>query len=212
MGFDELRQEYQGPPFHKRDCHPDPLAQFQRWFDEAVAAEIPMSNAMALATVDKHGFPHARMVLLKEMDERGFVFFTNYQSRKADELAACSRAALLFWWHPQTRQIRVEGEVHRISAEESDQYFHSRPRASNIAAIASAQSRVLESRDVLEKAIAETAEVVGEGPLQRPGFWGGYRLKPTTLEFWQGRPDRSHDRLEYRPDSEGNWVITRLYP
>jgi pyridoxamine 5'-phosphate oxidase len=185
--------------------------QFHRWFEEAVAANIEMANAMALATVDEEGAPHARMVLLKDADTKGFVFFTNYESHKARDLAACNKASLLFWWHPMTRQIRIEGSVEKVSAAESDAYFRTRPRASNLAAMASPQSRPVESREALEKMIAEVT-AASPAELERPAHWGGYRLAPTLFEFWQGRPDRSHDRIEYRRDATGAWSLTRLCP
>lgn len=211
MAYDELRQDYQGAPLHKIDCAGDPTKQFQRWFDQAVAAKVDMANAMTLATVDRDGAPHARIMLLKDVDDAGFVFFTNYESRKGEELASCNKASLLFWWHPLTRQVRVEGTVEKVTAEESDSYFHTRPRDSNLAAMASPQSRPVESREALEKMIADVAES-NPRELQRPAQWGGYRLKPTRFEFWQGRPDRSHDRLEYEKQPAGTWALTRLCP
>ena len=212
MAFDELRQDYEGAPLHKADCAADPLAQFQSWFDQAVASGIEMANAMTIATVDAEGSPHARIVLLKDADADGFVFFTNYESRKGDQLGSCAKASLLFWWHPLTRQIRIEGSTEKISPEESDAYFHTRPRDSNLAAIASPQSRPVESRDALETLISEVRERSEGHELQRPAHWGGYRVRPTRFEFWQGRPDRSHDRIEYRLESPGAWSLVRLCP
>lgn len=212
MAFDDLREDYLGPALLAEQCSADPREQFQRWFDEAIAAEIPMANAMTLATVDAAGAPHARVVLLKELDARGFVFFTNYESDKGEDLAACPQAALVFWWHPLTRQIRIEGRVARISAEESDAYFASRPPASNLVAMASSQSRVVADRDELEATIDKVAAEVGDGPLSRPKHWGGYRVEATRYEFWQGRRDRSHDRLVYRRDAQESWEISRLFP
>lgn len=209
MAFDELRRDYDGAPLVEEQCAPDPAAQFQRWFDQAVAQGLTMPNAMTLATVDAEGAPHARIVLLKELDADGFVFFTNYESRKGQELAANSKAALMFWWQELARQVRIQGKVHKVSAAESDAYFASRPRESNLAAMASDQSRTLESRDVLE---SRMRALDSDADLVRPAHWGGYRLVPESYEFWQGRPDRTHDRLEYRRDNDGAWQITRLYP
>ncbi len=212
MAFDELREDYQGTPFHKASCAADPNQQFQRWFDDATAAKVAMANAMTLATVDEQGNPKARIVLLKELDSRGYVFFTNYQSRKGGELAHNNRATLLFYWHAMHRQIRIEGVVTKITAEESDAYFHTRPRASSLVAMASAQSRVVADRQTLVAGIAAQVQESGEDAIERPAHWGGYRLVPTCFEFWQGRPDRSHDRLEYQQDKSGAWALQRLYP
>jgi pyridoxamine 5'-phosphate oxidase len=212
MAFDELRQDYAGAPFHKVDCAANPIEQFKSWMAEAVAAKIEMANAMTLATVDLSGAPHARIVLLKDVDPGGFVFFTNYQSSKGNDLESNKRASLLFWWHAMTRQVRIEGSVERVSAEESDAYFRTRPRESNLAAIASPQSRPVENREALETLIRDVS-VQQEGQvLTRPAYWGGYRLRPALLEFWQGRPDRSHDRIEYELEAPGRWSLTRLCP
>ncbi len=209
MAFDELRQDYDGAPLIEGRCAAEPNDQFRRWFDLAIATGMDMPNAMTLATVDAHGAPHARIVLLKELDDEGFVFFTNYQSRKGEELDGNPKAELMFWWSEQARQIRIQGVVHKVSAEASDAYFASRPRESNLAAMASDQSRTLESREVLE---TRMREMDTGGELVRPNHWGGYRLVPTRFEFWQGRPDRTHDRLEYWQEAGGAWSITRLYP
>lgn len=212
MAFDDLREDYQGPVLLVEQCDADPCMQFQRWFDEAIAAEIPMANAMTLATVDAGKTPHARIVLLKEFDTRGFVFFSNYESDKGEQLAACPHAALVFWWHPLARQVRIEGSVERISAQESDAYFASRPRASNLVAMASAQSRTIASRKELEDAIDKVTAEAGDAPLRRPDHWGGYRVRAARLEFWQGRPDRSHDRIVYRRDVRESWTLSRVFP
>ncbi len=213
MAFEDLRQDYEGAPLHKGDCASDPMDQFQSWMDQAVAAGIEMANAMTLATVDADGAPHARIVLLKDVDARGFVFFTNYQSHKGNELAACNKASLLFWWHAMTRQIRIEGTVEKVSPQESDAYFSTRPRESNLAAIASPQSRPIADRKALEGLIADVKAAATDEELRRPEHWGGYRLRPSKLEFWQGRPDRSHDRIEYsRLTDTGGWSIARLCP
>ncbi|MCP4445546.1 MAG: pyridoxamine 5'-phosphate oxidase [Myxococcales bacterium] len=209
MAFDELRKDYSGVPLVEGQCASDPAVQFQHWFDGAMRAKVLLPNAMTLATVDTDGFPQARIVLLKELDDEGFVFFTNYQSRKGDELAANNKASLMFWWEMQARQVRILGEIHKVSEAESDAYFASRPRESNLAAMASDQSRPLESREALE---ARMRSMDTGGELQRPANWGGYRLVPSSYEFWQGRPDRTHDRLEYRQGEGGSWEATRLYP
>lgn len=209
MAFDELRQDYDGAPLVEGLCESDPRTQFGGWFDAAVATGMDMPNAMTLATVDKDGVPQARIVLLKELDTEGFVFFTNYESNKGQELAANNRASLMFWWRELARQVRIVGEVHKVTAEVSDAYFATRPRESNLAAMASDQSRTLESREVLERRM-RTLDSGAE--LVRPACWGGYRLVPQSFEFWQGRPDRAHDRLEYQLDGDGSWAIRRLYP
>jgi pyridoxamine 5'-phosphate oxidase len=189
----------------------DPIAQFQRWFDEALAAGIPEANAMTLATADKSGAPSARVVLLKWIDSRGFSFFTNYDSRKGRELARNPRAALCFYWQPLERQVRIEGAVEKTSREESEAYFRTRPLEAQIGAWVSRQSEVIESRDELERRQAEVAARFAGAPVPLPDFWGGYRVVPESVEFWQGRPGRLHDRLRYER-SAGAWVIRRLSP
>jgi pyridoxamine 5'-phosphate oxidase len=190
----------------------DPIRQFQRWFDEADSAGLPMVEAMTLATATPEGRPSARMVLLKSVDERGFVFYTNYRSRKAQELEANPKAALVFHWEPLERQVRIEGSVSRISAAESDEYFQTRPRESQIGAVASPQSEVIESREVLEERFRQLENDYRDKPIERPPHWGGYRLEPDRIEFWKGRPGRLHDRLNYQREPNGTWVRTRLAP
>ncbi len=207
----DLRQEYMRESLDEKDVARDPFTQFTRWFDEAVAARMPMVNAMTLATAPAAGRPSARMVLLKDVDQAGFVFYTNYESRKGQELAARPEAALLFYWIELEREVRIEGRVEKVSPEESDQYFSSRPLSSRHAAIASPQSQVVPDRAALETRFAEAEKRHGENP-QRPEQWGGYRVIPDTVEFWQGRPDRLHDRILYRRQSDNGWKIERLAP
>jgi pyridoxamine 5'-phosphate oxidase len=187
----------------------DPLRQFAAWFVEARDTGMRMPEAMALATATPDGAPSVRMVLMKSFDERGFTFFTNYESRKGGELAANPRAALLFHWDPLGRQVRIEGPIQRVDPEESAEYIRTRPRGSQLSALASPQSRPVESREVLEARVAELAEL-DELPI--PGHWGGYRLSPESYEFWQHRDDRLHDRIAYRPEPGGGWRIERLAP
>lgn len=194
------------------DLHPDPFRQFRAWFDAAVAAQPVNPDAMTLATATPDGRPSARMVLLKGFDERGFVFFTNYESRKGMELEANPRAALVFYWPAMERQVRVEGRVERTTATESDAYFHSRPWGSRLSTLASPQSRVIASRDVLEQRMAELLRQYPDHDIPRPEHWGGYRLIPTVIEFWQGQPNRLHDRLCYERREDGGWDVRRLAP
>jgi pyridoxamine 5'-phosphate oxidase len=189
----------------------DPVRQFGAWYEDAQAAGSPQPDAMALATATPDGRPSARMVLLKGCDERGFSFYTNYESRKADELAANTRAALVFYWQPLRRQVRVEGRVERISREESAAYFSTRPRGSQVAAWASPQSSVLPSRANLDLRYEETDARFGDTEIPSPAFWGGYRVVPDTIEFWQGRENRMHDRIRYERDERG-WQKVRLAP
>jgi pyridoxamine 5'-phosphate oxidase len=207
----ELRKNYALGSLDESDAERDPIRQFQTWFAEALDAKLPEPNAMTLATVGPGGRPAARIVLIKGADERGFVFFTNYESRKGQELAANPQASLLFHWIELERQVRIEGAVVKTSAEESDTYFQSRPLGSRIGAWASDQSQVIPDRAVLEAREREITAQYGERP-PRPPHWGGYRLVPDTIEFWQGRPSRLHDRLRYTKDNAGGWQIARLAP
>jgi len=196
-------------PLDEAELDSDPLRQFAAWFEDARAAGVRAPEAMALATATADGGPSVRMVLMKGFDEHGFVFFTGYESRKGAELSANSRAALLFYWDPLGRQVRIEGPVERVAEAESDAYFASRPRGAQISASVSPQSRVVESRAGLEAAAAELEARGGE--LRRPPAWGGFRVAPESYEFWQHRANRLHDRLRYRRD-DGGWVIERLGP
>jgi pyridoxamine 5'-phosphate oxidase len=212
ISFAELREEYETHGLNEGDLAADPFMQFQLWFGQAVAAGLPQPNAMTLATATPDGRPSARMVLLKGLDEQGFVFFTNYESRKAGELEANPWAALVFFWVEFHRQVRVEGRIERVAADESDEYFASRPRGSQIGALASPQSQVMAGRAPLEARVSELEALYARREVPRPAFWGGYRLTPAALEFWQGRPNRLHDRLRYRRDDTVGWLIERLAP
>jgi pyridoxamine 5'-phosphate oxidase len=207
----DLRRDYTLEALVEADANPDPFAQFQQWFDASVKAELPEPNAMTLATIDAAGSPAARIVLLKDFDNRGFVLFTNYSSHKGQELSQTPKAALVFLWAELERQVRIQGTVEKISPEESDSYFYSRPHSSRLGAWASNQSEVIPNREVLDRQLeALKAEYEGK-EVPRPPHWGGFRVKPQTIEFWQGRTSRLHDRLRYRL-TEGVWAIDRLSP
>jgi pyridoxamine 5'-phosphate oxidase len=211
VDFASLREQYQSEPLDREDVDPDPFVQVQRWYDawSEVAPREP--SAAVLATAGADGRPAARTVLVRGLDERGCTFFTNYDSRKGTDLAENPHASLLFQWVPVLRQIEFVGPVERVSAEESDAYFASRPRGSQLAAWASAQSREVADRAELEARFAEVEAEYGDGPVPRPPHWGGFRLVPDTIELWQGRPNRLHDRLRYVRDGD-SWRITRLNP
>jgi pyridoxamine 5'-phosphate oxidase len=208
----ELRQEYTGVQLLEHEVPRDPYELFQTWFDDVVSAAVPLANGMTLATVDPDGRPAARVVLLKSFDPRGFVFFTNYESRKSRALEGNPAVALLFWWQAFDRQVRIEGTIERIADAESNEYFASRPRESNLGAMASPQSRTISSRAWLEQRVADLRSSWQGRSLERPVHWGGYRVVPGYFEFWQGQPDRMHDRLCYTAASKGVWLIHRLAP
>ena len=207
-----LRTEYTRAGFAEADAAPDPVAQFRAWFEDALAADLHEPNAMTLATAAPDGKPSARVVLLKGFDERGFVFYTNYGGRKGGEIGRNPRAALVFYWGELERQVRIEGRVGRVSERESDAYFASRPRGSRLGAWASEQSRPVESREVLESRLAALEREYEGQNIPRPPFWGGYRVEPEAVEFWQGRENRLHDRIVYRRTGGGGWEIERLQP
>jgi pyridoxamine 5'-phosphate oxidase len=196
----------------EHDLDVSPFKQFETWFEQAAAAKIHLPNAMTVATATKGGIPSARTVLLKEFDAHGFVFYTNYDSQKGRELTDNAAAALVFYWRELGRQVCITGKVSKITPEESDLYFHSRPVGSRLAALASSQSEVIPSRAMLEDRFKQLAEVYQDKDIPRPPHWGGFRLAPDTIEFWQSRPNRLHDRLRYTRQSNGNWRTERLAP
>jgi len=206
-----MRREYAREGLAEADVDADPVVQFGRWFEQAEQADLLEPHAMTLATATPDGRPSARMVLLRGFDQRGFCFYTNYQSRKGDELAANPLAALVFWWDKLERQVRIEGRVERTSRAESEAYFASRPPGSQLSAAASPQSRVIDGRPTLERRVTELATGQRDGRVPLPEFWGGYRLAHEVVEFWQGRPNRLHDRLRYRQTGRG-WKLERLAP
>ncbi|BAY22840.1 pyridoxal 5'-phosphate synthase [Calothrix sp. NIES-2100] len=208
----DLRKDYTLQDLSETEVDPNPFIQFKRWFDQALAAQLPEPNAMTIATAMPDGKPSARMVLLKDFDERGFVFFTNYNSRKGQELAENPQAALVFWWAELERQVRIIGHVEKVSQQESDRYFYSRPENSRLGAWASNQSEAIASREVLEQNLQELEHKYQNQEIPRPSHWGGLRVIPTEIEFWQGRPSRLHDRLLYCRLDDKSWKIQRLSP
>lgn len=211
MSIADLRRDYRARQLSEADVAADPIDQFRRWFDDALAAEILEANAMTLATASPEGRPAARIVLLKGVDHGGFVFFTNYESAKGSDLEANPYACLVCFWPELERQVRITGRAAHVEASESDAYFASRPLDSQHGAWASPQSQVIDSREVIAQRLADVVARHGAGPVPRPPHWGGYRVTPTTIEFWQGRPNRLHDRLRYRR-VDGAWILERLAP
>ena len=211
MTLAELRREYTLAGLRRADLDADPISQFQKWFAQAMQAEIVEPNAMTLATVGGDGQPSTRIVLLKGVDDRGFSFFTNYESRKGQELTENPKASLTFFWAGLERQVSVRGMVSKLSREESEAYFALRPLGSQRGAWVSKQSRVVANREYLEKRLAEVTKEFWE-KVPTPSYWGGYALNPTAVEFWQGRPNRLHDRLLYTKQTGGSWLIERLSP
>jgi pyridoxamine 5'-phosphate oxidase len=194
------------------DVDPNPFGQFRSWLEQALAANLPQPVGMALATATLQGEPSVRLVLLRGFDERGFVFFTNYESRKAQDLESNPQAALVFYWAELDRQVRIEGKVERVSAEESDAYFRTRERGSRLGAWVSPQSQVIASRQVLENRMEELGAKYRDSDVPRPPHWGGYRVIPISIEFWEGRPNRLHDRLRFRRADGNSWILERLAP
>lgn len=208
----DIRRDYTFKKLSEQEVNPDPIKQFGQWWDEAVHSKIDEVNAMTLATASPDGLPSARIVLLKGFTEQGFVFFTNYESYKGRQLAENPKACLVFFWKELERQVRITGLVFKISNKESDEYFNSRPEFSRIGAWASPQSRVIESRQWIDEKFNELVLKLEGTKIERPSYWGGYLVKPVEIEFWQGRPSRLHDRIQYSLNENGNWKIERLAP
>jgi pyridoxamine 5'-phosphate oxidase len=207
----DIRKEYMRESLSEGDVELDPILQFTRWWKEALGSDISEVNAMTLATCNASGIPSARTVLLKDYDKKGFVFFTNYQSRKAKDIEENPYATLLFFWKELERQVGIEGRIEKVDAQESDEYFHSRPEGSRIGAWASPQSTVVKNRDEIEENVRLYSDKFSSTSIPRPSHWGGYRVSPVHIEFWQGRPSRLHDRILYTLE-DGEWVIRRLAP
>ena len=207
-----LRREYRYEELVEKNVPSNPIPMFKRWFQEALKAEVLDVNALALASISASGKPSNRIVLLKGLDSRGFTFFTNYESRKGKELRQKPVASLLFFWPQLSRQIRIDGKVSKVSTHESDVYFKTRPRGSQLGAWASNQSQTVPNREYLEARMRALEEKFAGKTIPRPPYWGGFRLVPNTLEFWQGRPNRLHDRLQYQRKGQGGWKISRLAP
>ncbi len=212
MSLADMRKEYMQRGLSESDVDADPIRQFRLWLDVALGANLTEPNAMTLATVGADGHPSARMVLLKGVEDDGFLFYTNYESRKGRELAQNPWAALVIYWAELERQVRIEGRVEKLAPEASDAYFHSRPRGSQFGAVVSAQSQPIPSREVLEERLRALEAQYADQEIPRPPHWGGYRVIPTTIEFWQGRPNRLHDRLRYQRQDDTTWKIERLSP
>lgn len=213
MNIADIRTQYSQKSLSEADVLPDAIAQFEKWWDEVIHSQITEPNAMTLATASLDGVPDARIVLLKGVSQEGFTFFTNYESQKGQQLVQNPRACLVFFWKELERQVRIRGVVSKVSKEESEAYFFSRPEGSQIGACASPQSRVIADRQELESRVQALEEAVKKGhKIEKPDYWGGYILKPESLEFWQGRPNRLHDRILYTLQDKGDWLIQRLAP
>ncbi|MGB3208917.1 MAG: pyridoxamine 5'-phosphate oxidase [Crinalium sp.] len=208
----DLRKDYTKSGLLETDVDPNPFKQFKKWFDQALTAQLPEPNAMTLATVSQDGKPRSRIVLLKNFNQQGFVFYTNYNSQKGQELAENPWGALIFWWAELERQVRIEGSVEKVAESESDEYFYSRPVGSQLGAWASQQSQVIDNREVLEHQLQELEQIYQNQTIPRPPHWGGYRIVPQAIEFWQGRTNRLHDRLYYSLQEDQTWIIKRLSP
>ncbi|WP_420591284.1 pyridoxamine 5'-phosphate oxidase [Bacterioplanoides sp.] len=208
----DIRKEYTQGRLDEETCAPDPITQFHAWFEQYRETNPPEPTIMTMASCDENGQPWQRILLLKGYDEQGFVFFTNYESNKGQQLAENGKAALHFFWINMERQVQIQGEVEKISREDAERYFHSRPRESQLGAWASAQSRPLQNRQQLEDKFAAVSEQFEGQDVPLPGYWGGYRIKPQRMEFWQGGAHRLHDRVEYNADGNGGWQKQRLNP
>ena len=208
----DIRKNYSQKKLSEKKADPNPLKQFFKWWKQAVDSKIDEVNAMTLATASPDGVPSARIVLLKGADEKGFTFFTNYNSFKGQQLTENPKACLVFFWKELERQVRITGLIEKLSETVNDEYFHSRPVASQLGAVVSPQSQVIESRDWLDKRYKKIKKQSGKQIIQRPDNWGGYIVKPVIIEFWQGRPGRLHDRLQYSLEENGKWIIERLAP
>ena len=210
--MDKLRREYTDAGLNEPDLDANPFKQFEKWFQDAIEAKIDLPDAMTLATATNDGIPSARIVLLRGLDERGFVFYTDYESQKGRELAENPNAALVFYWRELDRQVRIAGQVSKVSRENSQNYFRSRPVGSRLAALASRQSEVIPNRQILEDRFNQLAEQYEDKEIPLPSDWGGYRLSPDMIEFWSGRPSRLHDRLRYTRQPDDDWRIERISP
>lgn len=212
MSLEDIRKEYTLQGMWEHDLLPDPIQQFEAWLATAIESKLPEPTAMTLATVGSDRRPSARMVLLKHVDHQGFTFFTNYTSRKGSEIEASPWVSLIFFWVALERQVRVEGQAHRIAEADSDAYFQTRPRGSQLSTWASHQSEIIPDRALLERRMQELEDRYADQPIPRPPYWGGLRVEPAAIEFWQGRQNRMHDRLRYRLDESSAWVLERLSP